>query len=125
MSKTVTLRDYQIECKEAVYREWDNSAQYVMAVMPTGTGKTTLFSSITQDFYHRNARILLAVHRKELVEQISNRLSEFGIYAGLIMADKPIKKNARVQCASIQTLINRKCPPADFVIIDECHPAFT
>lgn len=42
------LRDYQQEAKEAIFKEWDSN-NHVMFQMPTGTGKTRLFTSIIHD----------------------------------------------------------------------------
>ena len=40
-----TLRSYQQTAKENIFAEWDEYAS-VMLQMPTGTGKTRLFTSI-------------------------------------------------------------------------------
>lgn len=91
--------------------------------MPTGTGKTTMFSAIAKHCYENNMYAMAAVHRGELVEQIHERLGEFEIPAGIIQSGVKPEKYKSVQVASIQTLANRKPPPADVIIIDECHHA--
>jgi superfamily II DNA or RNA helicase len=65
--------------------------------------------------------VLINVHRRELADQACNRLREFGVGFGLIMAGEEPRKSARVQVASVQTLIRRECPPAGLVICDEAH----
>ena len=84
------LRDYQKKNKELVYKGWSDGLMNIMLQMPTGTGKTHLFSSLIkdlQDYYFdilssknnltpgekkQNAipKVLVLVHRKELVDQI-------------------------------------------------------
>lgn len=67
------------------------------------------------------APALVLVHRRELATQGCNRLREFGVDYGLIMAGELPRPWARVQVASVQTLIKRRCPPAALVICDEAH----
>lgn len=79
--------------------------------MPTGTGKTTVFSAIVKKQiteFAPNKRVLIIVHRKELVEQIYTRLRIFGIRAGIIMANEIYEPDRQVQIASLQTLIRKK-----------------
>ena len=41
--KDVSLRDYQQQAKEQIFSQWD-SVDNIMYQMPTGTGKTRLFT---------------------------------------------------------------------------------
>ena len=43
-----TLRPYQFESKLEIYKAWEHSPS-IMFQMPTGTGKTRLFSSIIKE----------------------------------------------------------------------------
>lgn len=99
----------------------------VLAVAPTGSGKTVCFSALTQawttqSLYHR---VMLLVHRRELLEQISRCLSSWGVEHGLIAPDCPNYKARRVQVASVQTLVRRlgDYEPPDTLVIDEAHHA--
>ena len=91
---------------------------------PTGAGKSTVCSRFVKACVSNNKRVLFVVHKKELVQQFSDRLiSQFGIPSGVIMAG--VKPNYRypVQVASLMSVIRRDSPDADVVIIDECHRA--
>ena len=90
-------------------------------VSPTGSGKTSLFSSLASQLVAGGRRALLLVHRRELATQAARRLLEFGTDYGLIMAGEAPRPQARMQIASVQTLIRRTAPPADLVICDEAH----
>lgn len=66
------LRPYQAEAKENIYTAWVQGFVNVLAVLPTGAGKTVLFSDIIHD--HKGASCAIA-HRQELVSQISLALA--------------------------------------------------
>lgn len=85
------LRPYQIELKSRIYEAWQAGHRNVMAVMPTGAGKTKTFSQIAIEMALGPNRFPTAimVHRKELVQQISLTLAEEGIVHNII-APKPV-----------------------------------
>ena len=89
--------------------------------MPTGTGKTVLFSEIVSLGFNKGKKILIVVHRKELVDQITNKLVSLEVQLGLIVAGKKTDYSKIIQVASIQTLSRREHPEASLIIIDECH----
>lgn len=127
-----SLRPYQQEAKEAIFAAWDECA-HVLFQMPTGTGKTRLFTSIISDIKawsilnHKDAKILIIAHRVELIEQISESLDRYRVAHGVIVGGKPRDLSYAVQVASIQTITHRtninvaESLDADFVIIDEAH----
>jgi superfamily II DNA or RNA helicase len=122
----VELRPYQTNAIRQIFNAWASKPEgldlrNVLFQMPTGTGKTTLFSEIVRKAKIKDKKVLIVVHRLELVEQIVERLQHFDIAAGVIVAGKKIEAEKNVQVASIQTLTRRVFPPADLVIIDECH----
>lgn len=83
------LRPYQEELKADIYEAWrsDPAIKNVLAVMPTGTGKTKTFVSIAMDFAVIPANktpTAIMVHRKELVQQISLTLAEEGVVHNII-----------------------------------------
>ena len=43
------LRPYQQEAREAVQKEWLEGRKRTLLVLPTGTGKTVVFSKIIED----------------------------------------------------------------------------
>ncbi len=117
------LRPYQSEGIKKIFAEWRNGKRSVLFQMPTGTGKTILFSEIVKKGYEQQKKILVIAHRKELVEQIQDKLKHYGVEAGIIMAGTESDSSKIVQIASIQTLSRRDNPEANLIIIDECHHA--
>lgn len=115
-----TLRWYQRDLKQAVNDAW-GAHPNVLAVMPTGAGKTVLFSSIIGD--HQGSSCCIA-HRSELIEQISMALARNGIRHRIIGPDKLIRAickmhleelgicfydaNGRAGVASVQSLTARQ-----------------
>lgn len=67
------LRWYQAALKNGIYGAWQNpKIKNVLAVAPTGAGKTVLMGSIANDY--KGSGIAIA-HRQELVSQISIALA--------------------------------------------------
>ena len=128
-----TLRPYQVSGKKDIYRAWD-TCRTVLFQMPTGTGKTRLFSSIIKDIRRLwqddgvIRRVLVLAHRTELIQQIDETLSfKYGIAHGIIKSGVEETWNRTVQVASVQTIVRRldKWTAKDFayIIIDEAHHA--
>ncbi|MBQ0086453.1 MAG: DEAD/DEAH box helicase [Bacteroidales bacterium] len=126
------LRKHQLDAKNAILRAWD-TFDSVMLQMPTGTGKTYLFTSIIKDliaFYKsqkREINILVVAHRLELLDQIAASLKNYGIPCGFIQGTREQHLWQRVQVGSILSLISernelgvRRCK-FDFIIVDEAH----
>ncbi|MNZ37825.1 ATP-dependent RNA helicase SrmB [compost metagenome] len=80
-ARTVHLRYYQSEVKAQVLQHWAEGTDRVLAVMPTGGGKTVLFTDIVRG--HLGASVAIA-HRQELVAQISLTLNNFGVRHRLV-----------------------------------------
>lgn len=126
------LRSYQQEAKQNIFASWDE-CNNVMFQMPTGTGKTRLFTSIIGDFNIWNVvnstdkKILIIAHRIELIEQISESLTKYNIPHGIIAGGKNRDIRQKVLVASIQTLTHHtnlhiaKELNIGLVIIDEAH----
>ena len=129
-----TLRLYQQKGKREIFEAWDE-VDSVMFQMPTGTGKTRLFTSIISDInkYSINrkeaVKILIIAHRTELIKQISESLKRYQVAHHLIVGGKEKNYYAPVVVASIQTITNShnieraKKLNVQFVIIDEAHHA--
>jgi len=118
-----TLRPYQYQGIEAIFNAWRNNIRSVLFQMPTGTGKTVLFSEIVKKGHDHNRKILIVAHRKELIDQIIGKLQSKNVEAGIILAGQKADYSKIVQVASIQTLHRRQHPDANLIIIDECHHA--
>jgi len=117
------LRPYQVDGIRKIFTSWRGEKRSVLFQMPTGTGKTVLFAEIVRRGFEKKRRILIAVHRIELVDQIQAKLREKGVTTGEIVARRASDYSHVVQVASIQTLSRREHPEANLVIIDECHHA--
>lgn len=127
------LREYQVQGKNNIYHAWELS-RTVLFQMPTGTGKTRLFSSIIKDTQRlaqldksRNGVLVLA-HRTELIEQIDETLSKkYGVAHGIIKSGYEENMRFPVQVASVQTIVRRlerwKTRGFSYIIIDEAHHA--
>lgn len=121
------LRPYQQKMKNEVFGLWKNYFN-VMLQLPTGTGKTVLFTSIIRDLAAvKNTKIVILAHRKELIDQISEHLSRYEIDHGVITSGRKRTLEKSVQVASVQTLthetnieILEELKP-NFIIIDEAH----
>ncbi|MHB8359229.1 MAG: DEAD/DEAH box helicase [Thermoplasmataceae archaeon] len=71
----------------------------------------------------KGSRVLGLVHRVELMQQLSERLTREGVEHGILMGDQTHSLHRPVIIASIQTLMRRTPPPADLILIDEGHHA--
>lgn len=129
-SKDAGLRDYQIASKRRIYTAWQ-TCRGVMLQMPTGTGKTVLFTDIVKDLclygkrHNTDIKVLILAHKRELIAQISDTLERHHISHGIIMSQNIERKGRIVQVGSVPTL-NRRLErwednDFDFIIIDEAH----
>ena len=120
---SVRLYDYQQEMLERLLTTWERKRS-VMVQMPTGTGKTHLMAAVIRQA--GEGGVLVVAHRIELIAQISQTLSAFGVEHGTIVRGTETDEGKAVQVASIQTLARRiektTLNPA-LVIIDEAHHA--
>ena len=88
VSEDTKLRPYQQDLKNRVFNIW-RSFHNVMLQLPTGTGKTVLFTSIINDLTKvEGTKIIILAHRKELIDQISEHLSHYKIEHGLIVSGR-------------------------------------
>lgn len=119
----LTLRDYQQQAINDVRKGYQDGFRAPLLVAPTGAGKTVIFSYVAATAAARGKRVLILVHRIELLRQTSKKLSEAGVSHGLINPKYSPRYYEPVQVASVQTLINRldKLPTPDLIVIDEAH----
>lgn len=128
------LRPYQQKAKKEIFESWDE-VDNVMLQMPTGTGKTRLFTSIISDINKYSltrkepVKILIIAHRTELIDQIDDSLRKYAVPHSKISRDKERDYKMPVIVASIQTITHpnnlndAKKLNVRFVIIDEAHHA--
>jgi DNA repair protein RadD len=116
------LRDYQDRCLALVRERWDAGVRRVCVVAPTGAGKTRI--GVALPGLATAEHTLWIAHRIELLGQAAARLREVGLDVGIISPQHQPDPWARVQVASVDTLIARGSRPrADLVIWDEAHHA--
>lgn len=122
------LRPYQKEAIKAVFAEW-TERQRTLLVLPTGTGKTIVFTKIAERCARRGDKVLILAHRNELLQQAADKIYKVtGMKCSVEKAEKScIGEWNRLVVGSVQTLQSEKRLakfPADYfdvIIIDEAH----
>ena len=104
----------------------DGDGRYLMAdfTVTHNSGKGTIISALTQQWTANGAVVLVLAHRAELIEDLHSRIVGEGVRAGIIMQRHPLADpGARVQVASVQTLMRRApmTPPPAYIVADEAH----
>lgn len=112
------LRDYQINA----VKEIETIDGNVMLQMPTGSGKTYTFCELAKrHFTEKVEKVLIVVHRQELLQQAFLSLGErcFKIEKGI----KAVPHDFDYYVAMVETLNRRldKLPAFGLAIIDEAH----
>ena len=127
------LYDYQHGAIDKIFqRIQENPTEYnLLYQLPTGGGKTVIFSEIARQYIDSNHhKVLILTHRIELSKQTSNMLTEFGVKNKVIDSSvKEVTNEGKYSCfvAMVETLNNRiKENKADLddiglVIVDEAH----
>jgi superfamily II DNA or RNA helicase len=117
------LRDYQADLVARTSQAFADARSVVMH-LPTGGGKTATASEVIRRALARGRRVVFAAHLDSLISDTHARLAAAGIDAGFVQAGRPSRPDAPVQVCSLGTLHARgEAPPADLVILDECHRA--
>jgi len=123
------LRPYQQAAKAAVLDEWDRGVDKTLLVLPTGTGKTIVFSAVAEEAVKHGGRVLILAHRGELLEQAADKLEKStGLRSSLEKAESSCLGSwYRVAVGSVQSLqrpsrLDRFAPDYfSTIIIDEAH----
>ncbi len=137
MSTTITtkkkLYDYQENAIKEIFERLDQHKECynLLFQLPTGGGKTVIFSEIVRRYLAtNNKKVLILTHRIELCAQTSKMLTEFGVTNKIINSDvKELKDQNDFNCfvAMVETLNNRlnddllNLEDIGIVIIDEAH----
>lgn len=118
------LRPYQQAMVAEARQALASGHRRVMLQLPTGGGKTVVFCAITQAAVARGRRVLILVHRRELVVQTRAKLAQFGLHSDAITPRGTITGQP-VAVAMVQTLAKRPAQQTgwDLVIVDEAHHA--
>lgn len=123
------LRPYQAEAKQAILAAWDEGYRKTLLVLPTGCGKTVVFSSVTENQVNKGHRVLIMAHRGELLDQAADKLKEAsGLDSVLEKAESTsLGSFLPVTVGSVQSLAQEKrlarFPNNYFqdIIVDEAH----
>lgn len=127
------LYPYQIEDVNKIFKVLHEKQHdyHLLYQLPTGGGKTVIFSEITRRFINEfNENVLVLTHRIELCKQTSKMLKHFNVKNKIIDSDiKIADEEHEVNCyvAMVETLNNRlnddkfNIKNIGLVIIDEAH----
>ncbi|USD25059.1 DEAD/DEAH box helicase [Flagellimonas marinaquae] len=131
--KKKTLYGYQEEDLNKIFTQLDKLPEgtNILYQLPTGGGKTVVFSEITRRFIQQTGKkVMVLTHRIELSKQTSKMLKGFGVANKVINSEvKELYDQDDYMCfvAMVETLNNRlqeekvKINNIGLVIIDEAH----
>jgi|TARA_B100000949_G_scaffold235424_1_gene258588 superfamily II DNA or RNA helicase len=131
--KKKTLYGYQEEDLNKIFTQLDKLQEgtNILYQLPTGGGKTVVFSEIARRFIERTGKkVMVLTHRIELSKQTSKMLKGFGVANKVINSEvKELYDQDDYMCfvAMVETLNNRlqeekvKINNIGLVIIDEAH----
>lgn len=131
--RTKQLYPYQEAYIKNIYEALveNESRDNIVFQLPTGGGKTIIFSEIAKRYIeHQEKKILILTHRIELLKQTSTALEEAAVKCKLITSEtEDIYDQKDYMCflAMVETLNNRLKEDDEFlkgidlVIVDEAH----
>jgi len=127
----IELYKYQVDGVDGIKSEWTKGRNRVIYQLPTGGGKTVIFSWIAQKVSKKGNKVLIISHRIELLTQAGGTLEEFGVSPFVVTSNVKEPQDADVCVAMTGTLKNRVKLPEweqwwkkfDLIVIDECHRA--
>ena len=127
------LYPFQEKSVNSILKELESNGKNfnLLYQLPTGGGKTVIFSAITKNYIDTfKEKVLILTHRIELSIQTSKQLSAIGVGNKVISSDvKTIPDQDEYHCfiAMVETLNNRLNDDSNFlegiglVIVDEAH----
>jgi superfamily II DNA or RNA helicase len=127
------LYDYQVDALEKIFeRIRKYPVKYNLCFqLPTGGGKTVIFSEISRRFIKETGKkVLILTHRVELLAQTSRMLDDFKVKNKVIVSKvKTLPDEADYDCfvAMVETLNNRlrddkiEFDNLGLIIVDEAH----
>ena len=126
------LYGYQKDALHEIFKRFENAPKdyHLLYQLPTGGGKTVIFSEIVRRYIATfKKKVLVLTHRIELSKQTSKMLKEFGVRNKIINSTAKLDDQQEFDCfvAMVETLKNRlnddKLDISDIglVIVDEAH----
>ena len=92
------LRPYQAQAIADLRDAYRSGSRSPLLCLPTGGGKTVIFTAIAQATAAKGINVLILVHRRELLRQASAKLRDVGLQHGTIAAGLPLTSD-QVQVA--------------------------
>jgi DNA repair protein RadD len=128
-SAPLVLRDYQREAVDAVFAAWTDERvpQHPLVEVPTGGGKSAIIGEIVRRLVEdHGARVVVATHRKELIEQDAAAIRRVWPAAPIGIWSAGLGKrewDAPIVVGGVQTMARaaRRLGHRDVVLIDEAH----
>jgi DNA repair protein RadD len=124
------LKPLQVDLVERVVKARYEGARVIAVQAATGFGKNTVSAYFTRRSRDKGMPVLSIVHRRKLVDQISDRLHEWECPHAVLMRGETYHGYRSVVVASRDTLLSRcvdndwsGMPDAKLVIVDEAHHA--
>ena len=126
------LYNYQKGAIKQIFEKFESASSdyHLLYQLPTGGGKTVIFSEIVRQYIEtQNKRVLIMTHRLELCKQTSKMLTSFNVENKIIDSKANLNDQQNYKCfvAMVETLNNRLNDKAlditdiGLVIIDEAH----
>ena len=126
------LYSYQKGAIDRIFRAFEEAPDdyHLLYQLPTGGGKTVIFSEIVRQYLKTHKKkVLVMTHRVELCKQTSNMLTEFGVKNKVVNSTANLDDQNDYMCfvAMVETLNNRLLDDVldvsgvGLVIIDEAH----
>ena len=106
------LYGYQKDALQEIFRRFEDAPKdyHLLYQLPTGGGKTVIFSEIVRRYLETfQKKVLVLTHRIELSKQTSKMLSEFGVANKIINSTAKLDDQSQFGCfvAMVETLKNR------------------
>ena len=128
----IDLYNYQKGAIDKIFERFEDcpSNYHLLYQLPTGGGKTIIFSEIVRQYLKlKKKKVVVLTHRIELCNQTSKVLSDFGVLNKVVNSKASLDDQEEYSCfvAMVETLNNRllddKLDISDvgLVIIDEAH----
>jgi superfamily II DNA or RNA helicase len=126
MGQPLSMRPYQEGQVAGIRTAFGGKRRAPLLVSPTGSGKGAVIAFVVAGASLKGNRTLVVAHRREIIDQLSAKLSRYGVDHGVIMANHQLHRpHAPVQVASIQTLVRRMekvdYGEFNFIVVDEAH----
>lgn len=117
------LREYQYRAIDEIRDGMRKGIKAQILSLPTGAGKTIVALGIIKSAIEKNKRVAFLCDRNTLVQQTSDRLTEYNIPHGILQGANTRDLYHNIVVCSLQTVEARGSDLGEFhlLIVDECH----